>query len=92
MTTKTKRRSLLELKKYCERYDVTVSANASEEQPEIVLTAPPGSQFAPELHDLVSSAWDEEDFQDCINNAYADAVLYCSGIAKCPPDCPCNDD
>ena len=91
MATKT-RTTLVQLKAYCKPFNVHVDAKNTEENPEVVLTAPAGYQFAPELHDLVSSAWDDETFADCIENAMDDARMYCGAIAKCPDDCPCNDD
>ena len=91
MTT-TKRVSLVELKKYCKPFGIHVNAKNTEDNPEVVLTAPPGYQFAPELHDLVTSEWDEETFADCVERAMQDAETYCHSIVKCPDDCPCNDE
>ncbi len=70
------------------RFGITVN----EEAKAIILDAPEGYQFGPELHALVNAKEDSaEPWSKIIRSAIDDVRENGPLLEPCPPDCPCKE-
>lgn len=78
---------------------VTLSRGRAGSRGEIMIDAPAGKQFDPELHCLVVTQPDAETgpfrlapWSTVVASAYRDLMEYGPRVQDCPDDCPCRGD
>lgn len=57
----------------------------------VELRTPEGKQFDTELHGLVSSPWDGQNYRHCLFAALKDLKENGPRVRNCPENCPCKE-